>query len=241
MKQRILVVEDDEALSRVLRDNLVFEGFDVNVVSDGRQAVRKARAFIPDLILLDVTLPGASGFDLCGALRQGRRTRVIMVTARSQKADKLRGLKLGADDYVTKPFDLEELLARVHTVLRRDTANIQRLTLGHVIVDFQRLEAWTTERSIELSHREFEILRYLAERPDTVIYRDELLREVWGYADVPNTRCVDHAIARLRKKIEADNHNPKFIHTIHGDGYYLTTGQSATKITHRKGGPRTPE
>jgi DNA-binding response OmpR family regulator len=238
MKRRILLIEDDEALVRVLRDSLVFEGFDVDVVTDGRDALRMAKQFLPDLILLDVMLPGANGFDLCSALRQVHRTRVIMLTARSQKADKLRGLNQGADDYVTKPFDLEELIARMRAVLRRDGPSVQRLVLGDVIVDFQKLEAWKNGRSVELTYREFEILRYLAERREAVIYREELLRDVWGYADVPYTRSVDHAIARLRKKIEPDNHHPQFIHTVHGDGYRLTPGGSPPGAG--PGGPTRP-
>ena len=222
MKKRLLLVEDDTALSRVLSDNFTYEGFDVRVVADGRLAVDAVRAFAPDLIILDVTLPGRDGFELCGILRQGGRTPIIMLTARVQKSDKLRGLNLGADDYVTKPFDLEELLARVHAVLRRARPTQDSLVLGSVSLDFQTLTATRGTTTLNLSHREFDLLRYLAERPDKVVPRDELLREVWGYPDAPNTRSVDHAIARLRKKIEADPRHPCFIHTVHGDGYCLT-------------------
>ena len=225
MKKRILIVEDDEALARVLRDNLTFEGFDVRCAANGDVALDTIRELAPDLVVLDVMLPGRDGFDLCGSLRQGGRTPVIMLTARSQKADKLRGLNVGADDYVTKPFDLEELIARVHAVLRRTRPTVARVTLGPITIDFAALVARKGRTSIHLSHREFDVLRYLAERPDRVVHRSELLREVWGYPDEPSTRSVDHAIARLRKKIETDPHHPRFIHTVHGDGYCLTLEQ----------------
>ena len=221
-KRRILVVEDDPALARILRDNLLVEGFQVECVADGNQALAAARAFGPDLALLDVTLPGLSGFDLCQLWNRTRQFPVIMLTARGQKADKLRGLSLGADDYVTKPFDLEELLARVHAVLRRSRRTVARLVLGSVTIDFVTLQAWNGKDTMELTHREFELLRYLAERPQAIVHRSELLREVWQFPDAPHTRAVDHAIARLRKKIEPDAHRPRFIHTVHGDGYCLT-------------------
>ncbi len=141
MAKRVLIVEDDGALSRVLCDNLVFEGFEVRCVADGDAAPGAAKEFAPDLVILDVMLPGRDGFELVGTLREGGRTPIIMLTARSQKADKLKGLNLGADDYVTKPFDLEELLARVQAVLRRASPGVERLTLGDVVVDFVARQA----------------------------------------------------------------------------------------------------
>ena len=222
MKKRILIVEDDASLARVLRDNLAFDGFEVSWAADGDAALDKARAVPPDLIVLDLMLPGVDGFDLCSLLRQGGHTPIIMLTARSQKADKLRGLNLGADDYITKPFDLEELLARLRAVLRRARPSVEALTLGDVTVDFRARQATTPGGPLHLTYREFELLQYLAERQERAVYRGELLREVWGYPNAPTTRSVDHAIARLRKKIEPDPHRPTFIHTVHGDGYYLT-------------------
>jgi two-component system response regulator VicR len=228
MKKRILVVEDDASLARVLRDNLAFEGFDVECVADGNAAVTVARALAPDLVILDVMLPGRDGFELCGLLRRGGATPIIMLTARSQKADKLRGLQLGADDYVTKPFDVEELMARVGAVLRRSSPAVERVTLGDVSVDFQQMVVMRGSEDLHLTHRELELLRYLVERPGRVVFRHELLREVWGYPDAPATRSVDHAIARLRKKIEPDPGRPRYIHTVHGDGYTITPeGQPA--------------
>ena len=221
MKKRVLVVEDDPILSRVLRDNLSFEGFDVQCTANGNTVVRAAKDFAPDLVLLDVNLPGRSGFDVCANWREDTRPPIIFLTARTQKSDKVQGLKLGADDYVTKPFDLEELMARIHAVLRRARPAARRLVLGPVTIDFVSRKAWNGDEEIDLTYRDFELLRYLAERPHTVAYRDELLRAVWGYTDAPLTRAVDHAVARLRKKIEADPHKPRFIHTVHGDGYYL--------------------
>ncbi len=222
MKKRILVVEDDAALARVLADNLAFEGFDVSCVADCDSAFEKVRTKRPDLILLDLMLPGKTGFELMGMLGSRRRIPVIMLTARVQKSDRLKGLNLGADDYITKPFELEELLARVRAVLRRVSPVVEKLTLGDVAIDFRSMVARRFGRRINLTPREFELLRYLAERQEQVVSRNELLHEVWGYPDEPHTRSVDHAIARLRKKIEPDTHHPLFIHTIHGDGYCLT-------------------
>lgn len=222
MKARILVVEDDPALSRVLRDNLEADGFEVLCVAEGGQAVSKAHEFAPHLVVLDVMLPGKSGFEICSVLRGRRQTPIVMLTARSDRRDKLRGLNAGADDYVTKPFDLQELLARIHAVLRRAYPDVDRLRLGRVTIDLQTLQGWDGDTPLDLSHREFELLRYLALRPRKVVSRDELLREVWGYLDLPNTRSVDHAIARLRRKVEPDLHRPRYIHTVHGDGYCLT-------------------
>jgi DNA-binding response OmpR family regulator len=228
MKKRILVIEDDAALARVLRDNLLFEGFDVESVGDGNLAVARARDLAPDLVVLDIMLPGRDGFELFGLLRQSGRTPIVVLTARSEKADKLRGLNLGADDYVTKPFDLEELLARIHAVLRRSSPDVERLALGTATIDFRARTVTRAGRDLHLTHREFELLRYLSEHRSRVVHRAELLREIWGYPDVPMTRSVDHAIARLRKKIESDPAHPRFIHTVHGDGYTLTPeGQPA--------------
>jgi DNA-binding response OmpR family regulator len=222
MKTRILVVEDDAALARVLRDNLEFDGFEVTCVTSGAAALAAVKSIPTDLVVLDLMLPDTNGFDLFGALRQGGRTPIIMLTARGQKVDRLRGLNLGADDYVSKPFDLEEFLARVRVVLRRSRPTIEHLTLGLVTIDFNGQHATKEGRTLHLTHREFAMLQYLAERQRRVVHRDELLREVWGYMDMPTTRSVDHAIARLRRKIEMDARNPRFIHTVHGDGYCLT-------------------
>jgi two-component system response regulator RpaA len=228
---RILVVEDDRALARVVADNLRLAGFDVRHAGDGHEATRIASSFHPDLVILDIMLPDTTGFDLCGALRRRGGTAVIILTALGQKTDKLHGLRLGADDYVTKPFDIDELLARVRAVLRRARSTVGLLTLGTTVVDLRRQLAWRGGSPIDLTTRECELLRYLAERRDQVVYRDELLKEVWGYPDTPLTRAVDNSIARLRKKIEPDPHHPQFIRTVFGDGYCLSSGEVGDAVS----------
>jgi DNA-binding response OmpR family regulator len=225
--KRILVVEDDPGIAKLLCDNLVIDGFGVKWAADGHAALTMCRSFLPDLVLLDLMLPDQSGFELCGLLRQGGRRSIIMVSAKSQRADKVRGLDLGADDYVTKPFDIEELVARIHAVLRRATPSADRIKIGRITIDFKRLHAKSPEGDLHLTHREFEVLRYLAAHHDRTVHRDQLLTDVWGVVDGSTTRSVDFAIGRLRKKIEADPHNPKFIRTVHGDGYCLTLDGTA--------------
>jgi len=222
MSKRILIVEDDAGLAKLLADNLGIDGFEVKWTPDPREALASCETFDPDLVLLDVMLPGQNGFEMVGPLREAGLP-VIMVSAHSQRADKIRGLELGADDYVTKPFDFEELVARIHAVLRRRIATVDRLTLGAIVIDFNQLTATRHGEDIHLTHREFELLRYLADRPGITVRRDELLSDVWGVADGSTTRSVDFAIARLRKKIEDDPHHPRFIRTAHRDGYCLAT------------------
>jgi DNA-binding response OmpR family regulator len=224
MSKRILIIEDDKAIARLLRDNLTYEGFVVENSDTGRDAMATARRFAPDLVLLDLMLPyGIDGFEICRSLAQGAsRIPVIILTARGQREDRVRGLTLGADDYVTKPFALDELLARIHAVLRRTKPRLERLTIGDVVVDFQRLRATKGDHELVLTDREFEVLRCLAERSGNIVTRDELLLLVWGYSDAPMTRTVDNFIFRLRQKIERDPHHPQYIRTAYGDGYRLT-------------------
>jgi len=222
-QKRILIVEDDEGIARVLTDNLKIDGFHVRWARTAHDALVESQSFRPDLVLLDIMLAGEpNGFDLCGVLRQGGRCGVIMVSARSQREDKLRGLKLGADDYVTKPFDMEELSARINAVLRRTVLVVSRIRLGGIEVDFESHTARRGSTPIHLTHREFEMLRYLAEHRDRVVHRNELLRDVWGIVDGSTTRSVDFAVARLRRKIEPNPPEPRFLRTVHGDGYSLT-------------------
>jgi DNA-binding response OmpR family regulator len=235
MKQRLLVVEDDTILATVLHHNLTVEGYEVQCVNKGDVALTVAKQFSPDLVLLDVNLPGMTGFELCARWRAGwtgrARVPIIILTARGLKEDKLEGLTLGADDYVTKPFDLEELIARIKAVLRRSRPAMEQLHLGSTTIDLVGLKAWKGAKALELTQKEFELLQYFAERLDTLVYREELLKNVWGYSDSSlHTRAVDNAIGRLRKKIEADPPHPRFIHTVFGDGYYLTLG--GTKKSH---------
>ena len=222
-----MIVEDDAALARVVSDNLALDGFEVAWSPDGNDAPVRARSFLPDLILLDIMLPGRNGFELCQMLRQGGRTPVVILSVRGQKHDKVRGLNLGADDYITKPFELEELVARIHAVLRRFSRPLDRLQIGDVAVDFQSQQARNSRGEIHLTHREFEVLRLLAMHEGQIVYRDELLREVWGVLSDTTTRPVDHAIAKLRKKVEVDPRHPRFIRSVRGDGYTLTLDRPA--------------
>jgi two-component system, OmpR family, alkaline phosphatase synthesis response regulator PhoP len=223
MTKRILIVEDDNAIARLLTDNLEYEGFLVETCDSGRDTLAVVKRFTPDLLLLDIMLPnGPDGFEICRALNDGpNRVPVIMLSARGQKEDRIRGLALGADDYVTKPFALDELLARVHAVLRRTKPRIDELTLGNTVIDFRRLRAHCGTKPVELTDREFEILRCLAERAGNVVTRDELLHLVWGYSDAPLTRTVDNFILRLRHKLEPDPRHPVYIRKAYGDGYRL--------------------
>ena len=222
MRPRILIVEDDSSLAQIVRDNLLLDGFDVECAAHPDRALGLYRSFVPDLVLLDVMLPDMSGFELARVLRHGGKTPIIILSARGEKADKLTGLRLGADDYITKPFDMEELVARINTVLRRMKPTIAAIRLGDVMIDFQSGTATGSRGDLHLTHREFEILRVLSERRSRVVFRDELFREVWGFLDTSTTRSVDRAVSRLRQKIEVDPRTPRFLRTVHGDGYILT-------------------
>jgi DNA-binding response OmpR family regulator len=221
--KRILIVEDDPSIRQVLQDNLVFEGFVTEAVADGDEALKRAPLFTPDLVLLDLMLPTCEGFKVCSVLgAPPRRTPIIILTARNGKEDKIRGLELGADDYVTKPFALEELLARIHAVLRRtQPASQERVTIGDVVLDFRRMRAWRGKVEVALTAKEFELLQCLVDRAGRAVSRDELLRLVWHYREIPMTRTVDNFIARLRRKLETDPHQARLIRTVHGDGYAL--------------------
>ena len=225
--KRIMIIEDDKAIARLVCDNLQFDGFTVECCETGAEAISAVNRFAPDLVLLDIMLPnGPDGFQLCRTLTQRvQRTAVIIMTARAQKEDRVRGLTLGADDYIIKPFALEELLARVHAVLRRTQPRLDHLKLGETTVDFRQLRAHRNACELSLTDREFEILRHLAERAGSVVSRDELLHLVWGYSESPPlTRTVDNFIFRLRTKIEPDPRRPRFIRTAYGGGYRLTLG-----------------
>jgi DNA-binding response OmpR family regulator len=232
MKDRILVIEDDTSLATLLRENLDFEGFEVQVVADGGHAVSAARSFLPHLIILDIMLPSINGFELCTILRRNGRTPILMTSARSAKNDKVKGLNLGADDYLAKPFELEELLARVSAILRRSRPATEVLLLGTISIDFRTHTARRGSQDVHLTHREFDLLRYLSERQGQIVSREELLRDLWEFPDSGITRSVDHAIGRLRRKVETDPHRPRFIHTAVGHGYVLTptAGASSTEL-----------
>ncbi|HEX5067780.1 MAG TPA: response regulator transcription factor [Myxococcota bacterium] len=221
-RRRVLVVEDDPAMARALCDGFEFEGYAVQVAHDGSEGLRVAREAPVDLIVLDVMLPRMSGLEICQRLRAERDdVPIILLTARSQESDKVEGLRLGADDYVTKPFGFDELVARVEAVLRRARTRPEAETLrfGDVHVDFTRLRATRAGEPLELSPREFAILACLAARRGEVVTREQLLHEVWGYESQPVTRTVDMHIAKLRRKIEPKPFMPEFIVTVHGEGY----------------------
>ncbi|HEY0139578.1 MAG TPA: response regulator transcription factor [Thermoanaerobaculia bacterium] len=219
---RILIVEDDPAMSVALRDGFEFEKHSVEMAADGVEGLRLAQRGDHDLIILDVMLPKKSGLDVCKELRKnGSNTPVIMLTARGQEIDKIVGLKLGADDYVTKPFSFMELLARVEAVLRRTsrTAAGDEYVFGDVQLDFRTYQAVKGAAALELTPREFRILRYFIDHTNEVVSREALLNHVWGYDSSAFTRTVDTHMARLRQKIEAVPAEPRHLITVHRVGY----------------------
>jgi two-component system alkaline phosphatase synthesis response regulator PhoP len=224
-RKRILLVEDEPGLVLTLTDRLRSEGYDVGSASDGPSGLALATRERWDVILLDVMLPGASGFDVCRDMRQhGVATPVVMLTARGQVVDKVLGLKLGADDYLTKPFDMMELLARIEVQIRRADAARRGASstpyqFGDVAVDVRKTEVTRAGKPVELSAREFLLLKYFIEHREATISREELLNEVWGYHSMPSTRTVDVHVAWLRQKIEPNPRQPQFILTVHGLGY----------------------
>jgi DNA-binding response OmpR family regulator len=220
---RILVVEDDPAILRGLADNLRFESHEVLTATDGEAGYRLLREEKPDLIILDLMLPKLSGYEICRKLRsEGLTTPILMLTARGEEADRVLGLDLGADDYVTKPFSVRELMARVRALLRRahpPKALPDELRFDDVQVDFRRYEARKGEKPLEMTRKEFGVLRLLAARSGEVVTREDLLNEVWGYENYPTTRTVDNHIALLRSKLEQDPSEPRHLLTVHGVGY----------------------
>ncbi|MBN8730492.1 MAG: response regulator transcription factor [Acidobacteria bacterium] len=223
MSKKILVVEDEADLVMMLEDRLRVEGYQVEAVADGERALALLREHVYDLVLLDVGLPGMSGLDVCQELRRmGSAVPVIMLTARSQVVDKVVGLKLGADDYVTKPFEMMELLARIEVLLRRAQASVPAgpvVEFGDVVVNLRGAEVRRAGEPVALSAREFQLLRYLIEHRGEALGRDQLLRDVWGYESALTTRTVDVHVGWLRQKLEPDVKHPRFIVTLQGIGY----------------------
>jgi two-component system, OmpR family, alkaline phosphatase synthesis response regulator PhoP len=225
MKRRVLLVEDEPGLVMTLTDRLSEEGYEVESTASGQAALERVSPTAFDVIVLDVMLPHSSGFDVCQDLRRrGIRTPVLMLTAKSQVLDKVIGLKLGADDYMTKPFEMIELLARLEALLRRAAGpdrdpSADSFQFGDIVVNFRSTEILKAGRPIKVSAREFKLLRYFIENPGTTVSRDELLNAVWGYDAIIFTRTVDVHVAWLRQKIEPDPRHPQYIHTIHGHGY----------------------
>jgi DNA-binding response OmpR family regulator len=222
MSVKLLVVEDEPALRLALSDRLRSEGYEVAVAADGDEGWRRAREEPFDLVLLDVMLPGKSGFDLLRDLRrEGVETPVLMLTARGEVLDRVLGLKLGADDYLVKPFETVELLARIEALLRRAQPDTEggSFAFGEVRVDFRRMEVSRDGRPVELSALEFRLLRYFVEHRGEVLGRERLLDEVWGYDADVYSRTVDQHVATLRRKLEADSRRPRHVVTVHGAGY----------------------
>lgn len=218
----IAIIDDDESIRRSLTLNLELEGFAVVSASDGGAGVELIRAENPDLIILDVVMPNRDGLQTCRELRNGGvSTPLILLTQKSDAVDKVLGLELGADDYVAKPFEMSELIARVKALLRRAQpfSAVNRIKFSDVIVDFKAYRAERNQQPLELSAREYRLLRYLVAKQGNVVTRDELLDEVWGYNSYPTTRTVDNHIARLRQKIEENVERPRHILTVHGVGY----------------------
>ena len=221
----VLVVEDDTAILRGLQESLRLELHDVLSASDGETGYRLARGKKPDLVILDLTLPRMGGFEICRKLRSERFTApILMLTARGEESDRVLGLDLGADDYVTKPFSVRELLARVRALLRRqektDTLP-DEVRFDDVVVDFRRCEVTKQGAAVDLTRKEFGVLRLLAAKAGEVVSRDNLLNDVWGYENYPNTRTVDVHIALLRSKLEITPGSPRRLITVHGIGYKL--------------------
>ena len=230
---KILIVEDEPDMRLGLKDNLEFDGYEVDSAENGKEGYEKITKNNYDLVLLDVMMPEMSGFEVCKQIRKdGVKVPVILLTAKGEEIDKVRGLELGADDYITKPFSLRELLARVKAVLRRapDSAvsinsKNSKVQIGLLTIDFSTYIAVSKNKPVQMSHKEFELLHYLWDKRNTVVTRDDLLNKIWGYEESPTTRTVDNFIVRLRQKIEKDPERPHFIITVHGIGYKLINSQ----------------
>ena len=223
---KILIVEDEPNMRLGLKDNLEFEGYEVDIAEDGETGLKNILEGNYNLVLLDVMLPRMSGFDVCRNVRKkGNNIPIILLTAKGEEIDKVLGLELGADDYVTKPFSLRELLARIKAVLRRGEDKAQTKNdlkkIGRIEIDFSSYNAFEDGLSVQMSHKEFEILSFLWSRKNSTVSRDDLLNSVWGYDESPTTRTVDNFILKLRQKIEEDPNHPKIILTVHGIGYKL--------------------
>ena len=226
--KKILIIEDEPNMVNGLKDNLEFENFEVETAMDGHLGMQKLLQSGYDLILLDVMLPGISGFDICrNARKEGITTPIILLTARGEEIDKVVGLELGADDYITKPFSLRELLARIKAILRRTNAEKEAdaesdfIQIGKIKVNFKTYSALDESGEMKLSHKEYEVLHYLHMKKGQTVQREDIMNDVWGIEFDISTRTIDNFILKLRQKIEADPNNPKIILTVHGMGYKM--------------------
>ena len=234
MPERILIVEDEEHIAKGLKLNLEAEEFSTHIVDDGKKAIDEILRDPPDLILLDVMLPGASGFEVCDTVRaKGSRVPILFLTARGSEDDRVRGLELGGDDYMTKPFSVRELILRIRAILRREEWYAKAPAPGNEFafhgnrVDFSAYKAWTRDGEFTLTQKECMLLKLLAENEGKVVDRDTILDTVWGYDRYPSTRTIDNLILHLRKYFEHDPKQPRHIHTFYGAGYKFTREPSA--------------
>jgi len=225
---RILIVEDEPSMRLGLKDNLEFEGYKVDLAEEGESGLKKITENPYDLVVLDVMLPNMSGLDICKTVREkGVTTPIILLTAKGEEIDKVLGLELGADDYITKPFSVRELMARIKAVLRRvktqqsKSKPDQDLKIGNLTMNFSSYSASSSGKNVKMSHREFEILHYLWDRRNDTVSRYDLLEDIWGYDEQPTTRTVDNFILKLRHKVETNPNDPRIILTVHGVGYKL--------------------
>lgn len=229
MNKKILVVDDEKPISDIIKFNLVKEGYDIETAFDGEEALKKVYQFQPDLILLDVMLPKLDGFQVCRRIRESFNMPIIMLTAKEEEVDKVLGFELGADDYITKPFGMRELIARVKANIRRlsfvDTEGVPGsnniIYAGKLIIDLDRYEVSKEDKTIELTLREFELLKFLATQANQIFTREQLLKDVWGYEYFGDIRTVDVTVRRLREKVEEDSSEPTYIMTKRGVGYYF--------------------
>lgn len=225
MKKRkhILLVEDDMSILMGLKDNLIAEGYKVSTAMNGTEGLQMALQNHTDLLILDIMLPGINGFEICKKVKIDKPLLpVIMLTARGSEMDTIAGLDYGADDYITKPFSLSELLARIRSIIRRSYPKIEEIetfSFGNVQLDFKKMEAFVNNNPIKFTRKEYDILKYFVQHAGEVVHRHELLNEVWGYDSIPTTRTVDNFILDIRKKIETEPSNPTYIKTISGVGY----------------------
>ncbi|MDR3242392.1 MAG: response regulator transcription factor [Clostridiales Family XIII bacterium] len=226
--KKILIIEDEKSISDIVRFNLKKEGFETEAAYDGEDGLEKALNGNPDLILLDVMLPGIDGFEVCRKVREDSSVPIIMLTAKEEEVDKVVGLELGADDYITKPFGMRELIARIKANIRRSdfadslkTEPADVKVFGSLSIDVNRYEVFKDGKTLDLTLREFELLKYLSERETRVFSREQLLSEVWGYEYYGDIRTVDVTVRRLREKVEDNSSEPKFIMTKRGIGYYF--------------------
>lgn len=224
---KLLLVEDEQSLQEVIELNLNLKGYNVTTESDGSNALQRIKNGYFDLVILDVMLPSMSGFEVCEQVRKiNKSLQILMMSAKDSSSDKIKGLKLGADDYLPKPFDLEELLLRVESLLRRNSKFQEKQTVvqfGKNTIDFNTFEANNGKKTFALTRREVEILELLIEKEGDVVSREEILRKVWGYEVIPNTRTIDNFILSFRKYFEDDAKNPKYFHSVWGVGYRFTS------------------